>query len=223
MSENCFDKKVVIFDLDGCLVDTTCEIALMLNRTRETLGLPPKEEAFVKSCIGGGLRKLFEKCMTDAPDQLEEALRRAPGIYLEISGSMAQPFPHVVETLQKLQGKRKVGLATNKIRSCTEKLFDALDITKYFDFMCCADDCDRVKPDPQCVQLVLEHLGATPDEAVMVGDTPVDVKTADNAGVDTIAVTYGMALPEVVRAANPKYCVDSMEKVLALLLPEDER
>jgi len=220
---NCYDRKLVIFDLDGCLVDTAGEIALMVNTVRKKLGLEPLDIEFVRRTIGGGLRKILEKCLTDAPELVEKALSLAPESYIEISGTIAKPYPGVVDTLRALQGKRRIALATNKIRPATVKLFDALDITKYFDYMCCGDDCPNVKPNPECLYMVLENLGMTAKEAVMVGDTPTDVKTAANAGMDAIAVTYGMAKPEDVRASNPYLCVDSMAEVLDLLLPPDER
>ncbi len=220
---DCFDKKLVIFDLDGCLVDTGGEIALMVNTVRQRLGLAPLPQDFVVAAVGKGLRKLFDACMADAPELVEKAMALSPDIYVEISGTLAKPFPGVVETLRALKGKRRIALATNKIRRATEKLFDALGITQYFDTMCCADDCCLPKPHPACILTILERLGVDAGDAVMVGDTPTDVLTAANAGVVTIAVTYGMAKPEAVRAADPYLAAESMEEVLSFLLPEQER
>ncbi|MGI6193521.1 MAG: HAD family hydrolase [Christensenellales bacterium] len=216
---DCFDKKLVIFDLDGCLVDTGSEIALMVNTVRQRLGLPPHPEEFVVSAVGKGLRKLFDTCMEDAPELAQQAYAMSPEIYEEISGTLAKPFPGVVETLKALKGKRKIALATNKIRRATVKLFDALGITEYFDVMCCADDCGAPKPNPACIRYVLDRLGIEAKDAVMVGDTPTDVKTARNAGVDAIAVTYGMGQKEAIQAAEPFLTADSMEQVLSFLLP----
>lgn len=223
MEKNCFDRKLVIFDLDGCLVDTACEIALVVNSVRERMGLAPQTEEFVKYRIGGGLKKILQLCIPEYPERIDEAVEMAKPVYGEVSGTIAQPYPGAVELLKALHGKRKVALATNKIRPATIKLFDKLDITKYFDFLVCAGDVPQVKPDPACVNLVLDHFGMKPEEAIMVGDTPVDVKTAANAGVETIAVTYGMAMPEDVIASNPLVAVDSMDAVLELLLPAEER
>lgn len=216
---DCFDKKLVIFDLDGCLVDTGAEIALMVNTVRQRLGLAPHPEAFVVSAVGKGLKKLFDTCMEDAPELIEKALALSPEIYEEISGTLAKPFPGVVELLKALQGKKKVALATNKIRRATVKLFDALDITRYFDVLCCADDCGAPKPNPACILYVLEKLGVDAKDAVMVGDTPTDVLTAKNAGVQTIAVTYGMGKKDAILAAEPYLVAESMDQVRSFLLP----
>jgi len=217
---DCFDKKLVIFDLDGCLVDTGAEIALMVNTVRQRLGLPPHPEEFVVAAVGKGLKRLFDTCMEDAPELIEKALALSPEIYEEISGTLAKPFPGVVELLQALQGKKRVALATNKIRRATVKLFDALGITRYFDVLCCADDCGAPKPNPACIQFVLDRLGIAPEDAVLVGDTPTDVQTARNAGVAAIAVTYGMGNEDAIRAAEPDLVAGSMEEVRAYLLPE---
>ncbi len=222
-AKNCFDRKLVIFDLDGCLVDTAGEIALVANTVRERMGFTPLPQEYVKGCIGGGLRKILALCLPEVPERIDEAVEMAKPVYAEISGSIAQPYPGVVDALKALHGKRKIALATNKIRPATVKLFDKLDITQYFDFLVCAGDVPNVKPDPACVNLALEHFGLKAEEAIMVGDTPVDVKTARNAGMDTIAVTYGMAKPEDVLASEPFAAVDSMEKVLEMLLPVEER
>ena len=223
MEKNCFDRKVVIFDLDGCLVDTAGEITMVVNSVRERMGLGPQEVDYVKYRIGGGLKKILQLCIPEFPERIDEAVEMAKPVYAKISGTVAQPYPGVVDTLKALYGKRKIALATNKIRPATVKLFDKLDITQYFDFLVCAGDVPEVKPHPACVNLVLDHFGIKPEEAIMIGDTPVDVKTAANAGVETIAVTYGMAKPEDVVASCPLAAVDSMEEVLAMLLPPEER
>ncbi|MGI6151147.1 MAG: HAD family hydrolase [Christensenellales bacterium] len=216
---DCFDKKLVIFDLDGCLVDTGGEIALMINTVRDRLGLPSLDRDFVVSAVGKGLRRLFDTCMADAPELIEKALALSPDIYAEISGTLAKPFPGVMETLKALKGKRKIALATNKIRRATENLLAALGMADYFDAICCADDCGHPKPNPACILWILNKLGVDAKDAVMVGDTPTDVLTARNAGVVAIAVTYGMAQPDAVRAAEPFLLANSMDEVRSFLLP----
>lgn len=84
-------------------------------------------------------------------------------------------------------------MATNKVRAATMKLFREREMLEYFDYIICADDVTKMKPDPECIFTVLDHFGLKPEDAVLVGDTPTDVLTARNAGVDTIGVTYGMA------------------------------
>ncbi len=220
--ENCFDKKLIVFDLDGCLVDTGREIALMVNTVRQRLGLEPLDMEFVVSKVGKGLRILFEECMTDAPELVDRAISLSPDVYVEISGTLANPFPGTMETLQALKGKRKIAVATNKIRRATEKLFDVLGITPYLDALSCADDCTHPKPHPELLQNVLNALNVDAKDAVMVGDTPTDVKTARNAGMDAIGVLYGMGKPEAVRAEKPYLVANSMQEVLSYLLPPEE-
>ena len=220
---NCWERKLILFDLDGCLIDTLPDIVGMVNLTRKKMGLPALDEEFVKSCIGGGGRKLWIKCTADAPERLEEAMSLAGPAYNECVADHSFPYPGVIDTLKALKGKRPMAVATNKVRAATMKLFREREMLEYFDYIICADDVTKIKPDPECIFTVLDHFGLKPEDAVLVGDTPTDVLTARNAGVDTIGVTYGMAKREDLAASGPLFMVDTMEEVLELLLPPEER
>jgi phosphoglycolate phosphatase len=185
--------KLIIFDLDGTLVDTSRDLTNALNSALSPHGLEPLTPERTKALVGEGIRTLIDKIL--APVCREDLFDRVLGDFLDhytkhVADESA-PYPGVMGTLNgKLTGYRKA-ILTNKRTDLSVKLLDALGMLEYFELVAGPEDVAAQKPDPAGILHLLEKLGADKDETVLVGDSEFDVLTGRNAGIRTVAVAYG--------------------------------
>ena len=198
-------KKCAIFDLDGTLLDSVVDIAASCNRALEAFGYPTHPLEKVKTFIGNGARPLVHRAVpaqvADTPAE-EEVYQRFLLEYDLSSRQGGTPFPGMRELLERLK-KEGVHIAvnTNKPEKMTQNLvhscFGGLVELTYGQ----RDDRPS-KPDPTVVRGIMGQFGVTPEETVYLGDSPVDVQTARNAGVEVLVVDWGYSTPEKLRAAG---------------------
>jgi phosphoglycolate phosphatase len=180
----------------------------------QRFGNQDRDAAFIRSCIGGGARTLLLRCMDeDKKEHIDDALKLFKSYYEDHCTRHTVLFPGVLDVLEHFSGKKKMALATFKIRSATLKILTELKIIDYFDVIVTADDVRQPKPDPECVQFILQKLDCHREAAIMVGDTRTDILTAKNAGIATCAVTYGIGTPEELAACEPDYTVGTIEEL----------
>ncbi len=190
--------KAVVFDLDGTLIDSAPDLKVALNRlliTEERRALALEE---VISMIGDGVPKLVERgfrATGEVPpkDLLEENVKRFGRDY-EINATVHTTlFPGVRKALDGLRAQGVlIGLCTNKPVQATREILNEFKIVDFFAAIAGGDSLGGVrKPDPRHLQLVIDTLGVSADEAVMVGDGANDINVAKNASVRSIAVTFG--------------------------------
>lgn len=175
---------LLIFDLDGTLVDTADDIADSLLETLAELGRPPIPRADIVAAIGNGVRKLVEK--TAAPPH-EPVVEKFLETYSRRCLFRTKLYPGVAETLDTLAGRKVV--LTNKPLAMSLKILGALGIAHHFERVYGGDSLPVRKPDPEVVRRVMADTGAR--RPVLIGDSGVDVATARAAGIPVIAVTYG--------------------------------
>jgi len=190
--------KAVVFDLDGTLIDSAPDLKfalnrLLLNEGRRTLSLDE-----VIGMIGDGVPKLVERgyrATGGVPDADDLADRVAVfGRDYEINATLhTKLFPGALSAIKRLiDSDALIGLCTNKPVQATREILREFEIDGLFDAVAGGDSLSGVrKPDPRHLQLVLDDLGVTADEAVMVGDGANDIAVAKNAGVKSVAVTFG--------------------------------
>ena len=190
-------RSVLVFDLDGTLVDTAPDLHATLNVILGNYGRPLLDLGQVRNLVGEGARRLVERgfAMTGAPlapEQLKTAIAEYLAYYGDNISVLSQPFPGVTTALDgfKTAGYR-LGVCTNKTERLSRKLLSEIDFLPYFDALLGGDTLPVCKPDPMHLLSTLEALGARREEAVMIGDSPVDVATAKAAGVPVIAVDFG--------------------------------
>lgn len=207
--------KLILFDLDGTLVDTSKDITNALNYALD----PYESKSFAvdetKKLIGEGLTRLIEKVLGEEKIGLKDAvIKRFLDYYSAHIIDNSTIYPYVGEILKKLAGYKKA-VISNKREYLSVKLLDRLDILKYFDLVIGSDTAAERKPSPVPVIYALSRLGAEPREAAIVGDSNYDMEAGKKAGVMTVAVTYGYGEKRYLLDAD--YVIDSF-KDLALIL-----
>jgi phosphoglycolate phosphatase len=214
--------ELIIFDLDGCMVHTQPDIALAFQNTAKEIGNVDISLEYAGGLIGGGAKKAMERVFCpDRPDLVEPAVAYFKKSYLNNCCELSKPYPGVVEILEHFKGKVKLAVATAKIRSATERILKKLGLLglfDYFDCLVCDEDMTKMKPDPECIHIILNKLGIQPENAVMVGDMKTDVMAARAAGAGAIAVSYGYGKLPDIQSESPDFIVDDIRE-----LKEDHR
>ena len=183
--------KLILFDLDGTLVDTVKDITNALNYALDAHGLKTLSVEKVKNLVGEGINRLIEKVLGKERMHLKDAVvARFLDHYSEHLADNSTVYPYVRETLEKLTFYRKA-VISNKREYLSTELLKKLDILKYFDLIIGSDTTSERKPSPMPVIYALSKFNAEPSEAVMVGDSSYDIEAGRRAGIMTIAVAYG--------------------------------
>jgi phosphoglycolate phosphatase len=208
------EVKGFLFDLDGTLIDSRRDIADCVNFTLAALGgHSPLPVETVEQMVGDGVRQL----LTRAAGPLDEpTMKRALEIflpyYLEHCTDTTNLYPGVLETLRSLAG-RGLAVVTNKPMAHTEKTLKALGLESFFPVVLGGDSLATRKPDPAPVLEALRQLGITPSQAVMVGDSPMDIHAARSAGVRVAAVTYGFRTGAELMSHSPDYLIGAFAEL----------
>ncbi|MGK0404753.1 MAG: phosphoglycolate phosphatase [Oleispira sp.] len=198
----------VLFDLDGTLIDSVPDLAAAIDVMLESVGKAPVGEVKVNRWVGNGAAALVKRALADRDDGDERHHARYPSehedeeyasAYSIFECAYAQRlttgtglYDGVLSVLSALVSVDiKLGLITNKPRRFTVPLLKALGIDHYFAEVLCGDDLEFKKPHPLPVLTALKNLSVSAQQAIMVGDSISDIKSASAAGVKTVAVTYG--------------------------------
>jgi phosphoglycolate phosphatase len=208
---------LIIFDLDGTLIDSIGDIADALNAALAELGLPPHPDAAVVRMVGSGVEALARRALPAAlHGRVGELIPRYRAHYQERLLGRTSLYLGVAPTLAALDRVAKA-VATNKPGGPSREILAALGIAQHFVAVLGADDVERVKPDPLIVDLLRGKVGAERKRTLFVGDSLVDAATADAAGVDLCLVTYGYADPQAIAAAPARYHIDRFSELLPIL------
>ena len=213
-------SRCVIFDLDGTLVDTPRGIVTTFAAVFAQLDLPTVDSGTIRGTIGLPLPTAFAKVLGAAED--EPVVATCVELYQSTFRKIVLPmapglvFPGVFDGLHSLrQNGFLLAVATSKFIVNAEALLVAAGIREEFSVVVGADQVSKPKPDPESGFLVLNRLGVSPANAVMVGDTTHDVLMAHGAGMSSIGVTYGVHSVDQLLSANPTWLVDSFAGVVA--------
>lgn len=188
---------VVVFDLDGTLVDTAPDLVTTLNVVFERIGLPPVDYATARNFVGGGARKMIERGFaaerrTPRAAELDDLTRQFIEHYAEHIAEGSRPFPGVAETLGALSAQGcLLAICTNKLEWLAARLLDQLALTRHFVAICGGDTFSLQKPRPEPLLGTIARAGGQADRAILVGDSNIDIATGAAAGVPVVAVDYG--------------------------------
>lgn len=211
---------LLIFDLDGTLIDSKLDLAQAANATRAHVGLPPLENETVYSYVGNGAPVLVRKILGPEASEaeVEEALEFFLEYYRDHMLDYTTPYPGVPEALERLR-KANVQMAvlTNKPVRISKGIVDGLGMTPYFRQVYGGNSFDHKKPHPVGVETLMAECGAARDRTMMVGDSSVDIRTARNAGIKACGVTYGFQ-PETLAEPAPDLLVDRMQDLAEWVL-----
>jgi len=190
--------RLAIFDLDGTLVDSVDDLAAAVNHALALVGLPLRSREEVRSFVGDGARVLLERAVGPRRDRLEEALAAWREHYQAHLLDHTRPYPGIPEALAA--AGRTLAVQTNNPGPMARRILEGLGLLDRFAVVLGGGEAPA-KPDPAGARAILERLGGRPEEAVFVGDSPVDVATARNAGLTFVGVAWGLApAAELVRA-----------------------
>jgi len=182
--------QYLLFDLDGTLVDSVADLALSLNLLADELGHPHLSTDHVRSIIGDGASKLIKRAY-GAENYQRQYLLRFLEIYAEHLLDHTCCYPGILPLLQAYPTER-LAVVTNKPHALTTQLLEGLKIDQYFKTVIGGDSYPEKKPHPLPVQKALEALGASPAEAVMIGDHHTDLNSGRAAGTATCFCNYGL-------------------------------
>jgi phosphoglycolate phosphatase len=192
----------LIFDLDGTLIDSQRDLILSVNAMLRELGRAELAEETISGYIGHGAPQLVSRALGEGVTEEEHkrGLQFFLGYYEVHKMDTTRAYPGVPETLKKL-ANLPMAVLTNKPARISVRILDALGLTKYFRAVYGGNSFETKKPDPLGANTILREFGTTPREAMLVGDSEVDVQTARNAGTLAAAVNYGFGVHD--RAAFP--------------------
>ena len=194
--------RALIFDLDGTLIDSKRDLIRSVNAMLEEMGREALEEETISGYIGHGAPRLMAKALGNgaSEEERERALKFFLAYYEEHKMDSTCAYPGVSEALDGL-GEFSMAVLTNKPVRVSGRILEQLGLAKYFRVVYGGNSFETKKPDPQGARQILEELGARPGEAILIGDSEVDVQTARNAGTLAVAVNYGFGTHD--RAAHP--------------------
>ena len=212
--------RLVVFDFDGTVADTSAAICEVANRTLERFGFARMPDTRIRQTLGLELPVIFEQLTEGVADAAKlDAMARAYRDGFDPVGlSGARLFDGVRPALERLRARgTRTGIATMRGMLSLASLIEALDAGNLFDHLVSGTCVVRGKPDPEMLVRHMEHFGVTARDVLMVGDTVYDVRMGRAVGSDTCAVAYGAHGADRLRAEEPTYLVESSEALGALL------
>ena len=194
-------RNILVFDLDGTLVDSAPDIAAAVNALFAELGLPAMELALIRRMIGDGAPVLLERALlhVGATQTAAELMPRYSVHYSENAVGLTKLYPNVGETLTALHAAGcRLGICTNKPIGPTRAVLAAFGLDAMIEYVIGGDSLPQRKPQPEPLWNVIRALGGTPESAVMIGDSAVDIACAEAAGVPAVIIPsgYGMMPPQ---------------------------
>ena len=209
-------KRLIFYDLDGTLVDTREDISQAANHMRAQLGMGPLSREEICSYVGFGLRQLVQNCLqTEDAQRTEQGLSIYRSFYREHLLDHTALYPGVREVLDYFRGRLQA-VVTNKPNPASRQILQALGVADYFMEILGGDDGYPKKPDPAGLRAILDRSKVEPHQALLVGDSPIDIQTGTRAGVATVVVAQGFSPREELVAAKPEEFVEDFPQLLKL-------
>ncbi len=214
---------IVIFDLDGTLLNTIGDLAASVDYVMRSRNLPEHTDAEYRQMVGGGIKRLVERALPEAlaanEEYVDECVTQFRRYYVDNIDRHTVPYEGMCELLADLQRSGvKLAVASNKFQHGTDRL-----VSKFFsdiDFVAVEGNREGapLKPDPQIVTGILSRAGIAPERAVMIGDSGIDIRTAQAAGIDSIGVAWGFRFAEELYEAGAQRVVSQVEELREYLL-----
>lgn len=206
---------LLIFDLDGTLIESKWDIAKAVNLTLGEMGLPLRSEEEIFGFVGDGVKRLLRLSVGEENlNHYQEALRIFRGHYLAHCLDCTTFYPGIDSVLTHFSKKEKA-VATNKSLEYTTKILDGLG-RHHFSYVVGGDNGFGLKPEPGMILHVLEQLGVEKDRAVLIGDSTNDINGGHNAGIKVCAVGYGMGNRERMLTCKPDWFIERPEELMDL-------
>ncbi len=211
---------LIIFDLDGTLIDSAEDLAISMNATRQYFGMPALDPAVINSYVGNGAAVLVRRGLgTDASDALvAEGLEFFLKYYRRHALEHTQLYPGIRELVEELSAKgHELAVLTNKPVKISVDIVGGLGLGKHFPRVYGGDSFPRKKPDGIGIATLMSEADFSTDETLMVGDSGVDIQTARNAGVRSCGVAWGFQ-PEAFQIDVPDVVIREPRDLLSVVL-----
>lgn len=212
--------KCAVFDLDGTLVNTIEDLGIACNTLLKKYGRTPKwTDADYKKFVGNGAKKLVERAFEEtlSEDELNNIYNEFKALYNQIKLDHAHAYDGIEEQLHILKNMGiKLCIVTNKPNEAAKDMVYHIFGKDCFDVIIGATDIAPAKPNPKATLDALKQVGCKPEEAIYFGDSGVDMKTAKNAKIEAVGVTWGFRSFEELFAENPSVIIDSPKYISKL-------
>ena len=210
---------LLVFDLDGTLIDSRLDLALAVNAARDDAGMGPLDHKLIYSYVGNGAPMLIRRSLGPeaAEQQVDQALEFFYSYYREHMLDNTYLYPGVQESLDTfLADGRQLAVLTNKPVRFSREIIKGLGLAAHFQRVYGGNSFETKKPDPYGLNFLMDELGASKSSTLVIGDSAVDVETARNSGTASCGVTYGLQ-PESFEEHPPDMLVDRMPELVELL------
>jgi phosphoglycolate phosphatase len=212
--------QLLIFDLDGTLIDSRRDLVQSVNATLRHFQRPELPAEVVASYVGDGAPMLVRRALGDPKDQkfFKQALEFFLSYYREHKLDHTTVYPGITEALTKIQSngnERNMVVLSNKPVNPSRAIVEALGLGRFFVRVYGGNSFETKKPDPLGVRTILKETGTTPARTMIIGDSSIDVLTGRNAGIATCGVSYGFA-PHTLCEAPPDVVVNTPEELARL-------
>jgi len=215
--------KLLIFDLDGTLIDSRLDLVNSVNAALHHFHRPELPPEIIATYVGDGAPMLMRRALGDTKDEgfLAEALAYFLAYYRVHKLDYTHAYPGVPEMLTALRrgsngGERRMAVLSNKPVNPSRQIVEALGLKSFFEQVYGGNSFPTKKPDPEGALKLIEEAGASPEESIIIGDSSIDILTGQNAGTWTCGVTYGFA-PQTLKTLPPDLLVDSPHELAQAL------
>jgi phosphoglycolate phosphatase len=211
---------LLIFDLDGTLIDSKQDLVQAVNAARRRMHLAPLDDETVASYVGNGAPVLIRRAM--GPEATEEQCREALDYFYEFYRDHmldhTRLYPGVREALDELQAAdTAMAVLTNKPVRFSKGIIEGLGVAGHFFQVYGGNSFEQKKPHPVGIEALMAEAGIPAAETVMIGDSAVDIQTARNAGIRAVGVTWGLQ-PESLEQVPPDYVIRDMRELLRIVM-----
>ena len=223
------NKELIIFDLDGTLIDSVPDLAVAVNHMLTTLDRETFDEESIRYWVGNGAQILVKRALSgsnEIDETLDEALfEKALTVFLDFYGQhlckTTKTYAHVPTTLHALKSEGyRLAIVTNKPFAFVTPILEGLHLDDLFELILGGDSLEKKKPDPLPLLHVCETLDIPVEKSVMVGDSKNDILAANTAGMQSIGVTYGYNYGENIDTYEPSLVVDDFADILLPFSPK---
>lgn len=213
--------KLIVFDWDGTLMDSEAKIVNCMHSAIDDLGLEPRSNEAVRHIIGLGLREaLVELYPQGCETEYQSLVERYRHHFIDANQTPSPLFEGTRTLIESLsQTDHFLAVATGKGRRGLDRVLEETGLAEYFHYSRCADETHS-KPNPQMLIDIMDYLGVEKQQTLMIGDTTYDLQMASNAGVDSLAVSYGVHAQQLLQECKPLAVVHNIQQVAQWLNEE---
>lgn len=209
--------KLIIFDMDGTILDTLSDITNSVNYTFKSFNYNLVTSTQVRKALGNGGRRLIaDLLINEKVNNLDEVVNFYLNYYSKNNNILTKPYEGIIELLNTLKKQYKLAVVSNKsdhlVKLLNEQIFNGI-----FDLSIGEQKGLKIKPDPAMLNYVMKHFNYSQDETIFIGDSEVDIKTAKNANLEVIAVTWGFRDYDELITYKPNHLIKNPNEIINIL------